>query len=157
MKSISMKRVALAAVLALGALAVTTPQASRQVAQTTPAATMMPMPGMAGMGGGGACTQMGGMVGTAKTPAERAMAEAMRNGMTGSTMKGGAGMMAWSGNPDVDYLTMALRHATVALAMAKVEGTYGKDPAARALASATETHERATIAKIKAMLASMHR
>ena len=69
----------------------------------------------------------------------------------------GSGPMAWSGNPDVDYVTVALHHATVALALAKVELTYGKDAAVRALAESTIEGQTAEIAKLKAMLDSMHR
>ncbi|MGC8484996.1 MAG: DUF305 domain-containing protein [Candidatus Baltobacteraceae bacterium] len=153
----SLNRVALAAVLALGVVAVTSPQTKQQVAQTSPAATMMPMPGMGGMSGAGACKPMNGMMGMAKTPAERAMVDAMRTGMSGSKMKPGAGMMAWSGNPDVDYLTMALHRANVELAMAKVELTYGKDPAVRAIAKSTIAAANGRIARLRAVLATLHR
>ena len=151
----ALKNIAIAAVLALGALAVSSPA-------PTPSPTMMPMSGMnmgskMNMGSG-----MSGMMGTAKTPAERAMLQAMMGGMNqmggmkhSSAM--GSGPMTWSGNPDVDYVTIALHHATVALALAKVELTYGKDASVRALAESTIEAQTAEIAKLKAMLDSMHR
>ena len=99
---------------------------------------------------------MMGMMGTAKTPAERAMVQAMMGGMNDSSGMG-SGPMAWSGNPDLDYVTVALHHATVALALAKVELAYGKNAAVRALAESTIDAQNAEIAKLKAMLDSMHR
>ncbi|MDH2909847.1 MAG: DUF305 domain-containing protein [Candidatus Eremiobacteraeota bacterium] len=147
MNTLSLQRVAFAAVLALGAIAVTPPQTSRELAQSAPAATTMPMSGM----------QMGsGMMGSAKMPAERAMLDAMKSGMGNSAKMGGPGAMAWSGNPDLDYVTIALHHANVTLAIAKVELTYGKDPAARAIAESTIAEQTARIEKLKAIVARLH-
>ncbi len=150
----TLKNLAVAAVLALGALAVSSPT-------PTPAPTMMPMSGMnMGMGSkmnmGSGMTGMRGMMGTAKTPAERAMVQAMMTGMNGSSTMGSA-PMAWSGNPDLDYVTVALHHARVALALAKVELTYGKDAAVRTLAESTIDAQNAEIAKLQALLATIHR
>ena len=143
----TLKNLAVAAALALGALAVSSP---------TPAPTMMPMPGMNAASKMNMGSGMTGMMGTAKTPAERAMVQAMMGGMNDSSGMG-SGPMAWSGNPDLDYVTVALHHATVALALAKVELAYGKNAAVRALAESTIDAQNAEIAKLKAMLDSMHR
>ena len=142
------KRVALAAILTLGTMAVTSPNIVRGVEQTTPQSTMMPMPGMGGMGG------MGGMMSSASTPAEIAMRDAMM-GTMGAARSGKAAK--WSGNPDLDYVTIALRHARATLAMARVEVKYGKDPEAIAFARTTIAAQNAAIEKLKAMRQSMHR
>lgn len=153
------KRVALAAILTLGAMALTSPNVVRGVEQTTPQSTMMPMPGMGGgMGGGmgqnGSCHAMGGMMSSASTPAEIAMRDAMMGAM-GAPRSGKAA--TWSGNPDLDYVTIALRHARATLAMARVEVKYGKDPEAIAFARTTIAAQNAAIEKLKAMRQSMHR
>lgn len=149
------KRVALAAILTLGAMALTSPHIVRGVEQTTPQSTMMPMPGMGGgMGQKAACPAMGGMMSSASTPAEIAMRDAMMGAM-GTPRSGKAA--TWSGNPDLDYVTIALRHARATLAMARVEVKYGKDPEAIAFARTTIAAQNAAIEKLKAMRQSMHR
>ncbi len=155
----SLRRLAVVSVLVLGAMAVTSPRTSTELAQAAPAATAMPMPGMGGgpaMNGTGSCPRNGGVMDTAKTPAERAMAEAMMGAMNHSATMG-SGPMAWSGNPDLDYVTMALHHARTARALARVELRFGKDRDAIELAQATIDAQNAEIAKLKAMLDSMHR
>ena len=157
MNILNIQRVALAAVLTLGIMAVSSPATSRGVAQVAPQSTMMPMPGMGGgPGGNGRCGDMGGMggmMGSATTPSEIAMRDAMMSGMGARSGE----PTAWSGNPDLDYVTMALRHARVTLALARAEVKYGKEKSAIAFARTTIATQRTAIAKMEAMLQSMHR
>ncbi len=154
MNILNIQRVAFAAILTVGIMAVSSPSTSREVAQVAPQSTMMPMPGMGGgMGGNGRCGDMSGMMGTATTPSEIAMRDAMMSEMGPRSGE----PTAWSGNPDLDYVTMALRHARVTLALARTEVKYGKEKSAVAFARTTIATQRTAIAKLEAMLQSMHR
>ena len=82
------------------------------------------------------------MAGTRNDPASAALMRAM-DGMT----KGMAKPM--TGDPDKDFAAMMIVHHQGAVAMAKVQLQYGKDPTLRALAKAIVAAQEKEIAEMQ--------
>ncbi len=83
----------------------------------------------------------------AKTPADKANADAMQKMMKAMAVKP-------TGNPDRDFVLMMLPHHQGAIDMAKVELQYGKDPELHKLATEIVTAQEAEITTMKAWLAA---
>ena len=80
------------------------------------------------------------------SPAEAANAAAMHTMMTEMNVK-------VTGNADKDFARMMLAHHRGAIAMAKVELDYGKDPEMRALASDIIKAQEVEITQMQSWLA----
>ena len=105
--------------------------------------------GMSGSGMGG----MSGMSSTtmippelAANPAVLAYAAAMDKMMTE--------MQVYTGDADVDFVKGMIPHHEAAVAMAKAQLEFGKDPAIRKIAEAVIAAQEAEIATLKAWLAA---
>lgn len=84
--------------------------------------------------------------GAKSSPAEAANAAAMHAMMTEMDVKA-------TGNADKDFARMMLAHHRGAIAMAKVELSYGKDPEMRALAAGIVEAQEKEIVQMQAWLA----
>ncbi len=76
-------------------------------------------------------------------PADSAMMAGMRN------MQHGMAAAPMTGDPDKDFVAQMLPHHQGAIAMAKVELQYGKDPAMRKLAAAIIAAQQDEIAEMQ--------
>jgi uncharacterized protein (DUF305 family) len=74
--------------------------------------------------------------------------QAMMQGM--KTMNDGMAAAPMTGDPDKDFVAMMIPHHQGAVAMAKVELEYGKDPAMRKLAHGIIAAQDREIAQMKA-------
>jgi uncharacterized protein (DUF305 family) len=74
--------------------------------------------------------------------------QAMMQGM--KTMNDGMAAAPMTGDPDKDFVAMMIPHHQGAVAMAKVELEYGKDPAMRKLARGIIAAQDREIAQMKA-------
>jgi uncharacterized protein (DUF305 family) len=83
-------------------------------------------------------------------PADSKYMQAMQTGMT--KMDHDMSGAAMNGNPDHDFVTMMIPHHQGAIDMAKVELTYGKDPAMRKLAEDIIAAQKKEIAEMNAWL-----
>jgi hypothetical protein len=120
------------------------------VAQTvTPSATpVAPMHGMPMHGGGMMtnCPAYQSMMQHAHSAADRAMMQSMM-GMHQSMQS-----MHLTGNADHDFMVMMIPHHEMAIAMAKVELQYGKDPRVLALAKNIITAQQKEIDEMQGWL-----
>jgi uncharacterized protein (DUF305 family) len=83
----------------------------------------------------------------ANDPATKAYAAAMDKMMADM-------MVAYMGDPDVDFARGMIPHHQAAIDMAKVQLEFGKDPEMRKLAEAVIAAQEAEIATLKAWLAA---
>src|SRR6516162_1439174 len=136
MKSRTVFVLALASAFGLGWLAHATPNGLVAAAATNPpsaGATMAPMPMGSGMQMGpgmseATCHNMQKMMQQAKSPADKALMQAMMD-MHHSMMG-----MQLTGSADHDFVVMMIPHHQSAIEMARVELQYGKDSKVRQLA-----------------------